>query len=107
LAPFGEPTLAGGERAVERAVQDDAEHRVDGTMREPLGGRGDVAGGVVDEDVYAAAVAPDAVHQRVHGSGITDVAGNRDDRAAALGHHFARGVLEYLLAATADDHGCV
>ena len=60
-------------RAVEAAVQHDADDRVPAVGRQILGLADEVAGGVVDQDVDAAEVADDARDHLVHLFGVPDV----------------------------------
>ena len=64
---------ADGARAVERAVQDDADDGVPSVDREILGGADEVARGVVDEDVDVPEVLDGALDQLVHLLGVADV----------------------------------
>ena len=56
-----DPAPAAGHCAIESAVQHDAEHRIDGAWRQPVGARDEVGGGVVDQHIERPLL-PDALH---------------------------------------------
>ena len=73
---------ADGARAVIAAVQHDADDGVPAVRREILGAAHEVAGGVVDEQIDAAALGDRAFDHRVHRGGIADVDRKRQRVAA-------------------------
>jgi hypothetical protein len=77
--------LPGGARAVERAVEDDPDHRVPAVRRQLLGAADEVAGGVVDQDVEAAEVLHRALDHLVDLLGLAHVElhGERVDAGGA------------------------
>ena len=83
-------------------MQHDAEHGVDRARRQPFGGTGEVAGGVVHQHVDPAVVRPDRLHHCLDRLGIAHVAHDGQDLAAAGGHHLVRRLAQHRLPAARD-----
>jgi hypothetical protein len=97
----GDPAAGQRVGAVERAVENDADHGVKGIGRKFFGAGDKVAGGVVDQRVHVAIFGFGGVHQELDGSGVTDVAGGEGGMAAG-GADFVSGFLEGLFAAAGE-----
>ncbi len=83
-------------------MQDDAQHAVHRAVRQALGGAGEVAGGVVHQDVDAAVVLPDLGDHVVNRLGVAHVTRHGEDFAAVGRGHFARGRGQHLIATAGD-----
>src|SRR5262249_14520159 len=84
------------------AVEDDAEHGVDGARRQVLGAGDEVAGGVVDEGVERAH-GPDLLEHGLDSGGVADVAAVGLDFAPGFSAELGGRLGQPLLAAAADD----
>lgn len=87
--------LADVEGQVGRSQEHDVDNGLERVGREPLGGRDEVPGGVVHDDVGQA----EAIHARVDGSldrrGVADVTLDRQEIAAGRGRYLGSGRLQH------------
>src|SRR5690606_11574067 len=98
-----DPALAQGQRHVDGPVQHDSEHGVERSVRQPLGGRDEVAGGVVHQDVDRAEPLVGGVDDLLDRCRVADVEAHGEDLAAGLLGELASRRLQHLEATARDD----
>src|SRR2546422_1660426 len=85
------------------SVEDDADHGVEGVRRKLLRARDKVAGGVVDERVYAAKLLLGGGDGSFDSGGVADITRSEAAFAACSADGF-RGFAQRLLAAPSEEH---
>src|SRR5579864_1785826 len=90
---------------MKRPIEDDADHGVEGVWGKLLRARDKVAGGVVDERVYAAELLLGGGDGRFDSGGVTNITRDKAAFAACSADGF-RGFAQRLLAAPGEEHPC-
>src|SRR5260370_23050801 len=99
-----EPPPATGQSDVKRSHQHDADHCFKSPKGELLRPRNEVAGSVVDKNIERTVI-PDLVNHGFNASAITHVTNKRLDRAPGCPAKFLGGLVQHLLATSADVEG--
>src|SRR5262245_2876962 len=98
---FGDPTLAGGERAIGGAVQHDIEDGIDGAVGERLSPGNKVTGSIVDQHIERS-VGEGGIHQAVDSFRRANVNDMGSNLAGQRVFELFRGILQDLGPAAAN-----
>ena len=102
---FGDPTLAGGERAISGAVQHDVEDGIDGAVGECLGAGNEVTCSIVDQHIERC-VGKGSLHQAIDSFGRANVDDTGSNLAGQRVFELFSGILKHLGAPTTDHQLC-
>jgi len=89
--------------AIETAIEDDADDRVEGIGREFFGAGHEIAGSVVDDGVDAAELLVGEIRDGFDSAIVADVTSGKG-RGAAAAVNFVADFLERLFAASGEEH---